>query len=187
MTDLFAQTLESQCPPHLLPHSKDKILRQWVPSFIRQTLKYLFLPFVLLDYFMHRFARKIIRPPFRQEGGCLKRGACCHYVLIRYSSSLFGRLFYFWYTQILGFYPRLKKLEEYEGKKMYVMGCRYLKKNGSCSQYLLRPLVCRQWPVIEHFGYPRILKGCGYRSNPSYPPHSSDALAEGDSRLKVIQ
>ncbi|MCB1085345.1 MAG: YkgJ family cysteine cluster protein, partial [Chlamydiia bacterium] len=114
---------------------------------------------------------------------------CCHTVLIRYSSNLIGRLFYLWYTQFHGFYPRLSKPQWYEGKKMHVMGCRYLKKDGTCRQYRLRPLVCRQWPMIEYFGYPQILKGCGYRSNPPYPQETPDDAFEekSDPRLKVIQ
>lgn len=184
LDELLIQAAEAQEPP---PPPEKGIPRQWVPFFIRQPLKWLVLPFVVIDYHMQRLARKVIRPPFKQEGKCKRRGNCCHYVLIRHSTSLIGRLFYFWYTQFLGFYPRLKKPQEYEGKRMYVMGCRYLKKDGSCAQYRLRPLICRQWPMIEHFGYPRILKGCGYHSNPPYPAETSDALDSGDSRLKVIQ
>ena len=71
------------------------------------------------------------------------------------------------------------------------MGCRYLREDGSCSEYRLRPQVCRQWPVIEHFGYPKILKGCGFRSNPPFPPDEPEDVfseeKETDSRLKVLQ
>lgn len=169
------------------PTPEGGIPRQWVPGWIRHSVKCFLAPFVAMDYHMQRFARKLVRPPFKQEGGCKKRGNCCHYVLIRYSPSLIGRFFYFWYTQFQGFYPRLKEPQEYEGKMMHVMGCRYLKKDGSCGQYRLRPLVCRQWPMIEYFGYPRVLKGCGYRSNPPYPPETSDNLEDEDPRLKVIQ
>ena len=28
----------------------------------------------------------------------------------------------------------------------------------------LRPAVCRKWPLIEYFGHPRILKGCGFQA-----------------------
>jgi len=162
---------------------------QWVPSWIRKPIKWFVLPFVLIDYSMQKIARKIIRPPFKREGSCKRRGNCCHYILIRHSKSLIGHFFYLWYTQFQGFYPRYKAPKSYEGKKMHVMGCRYLRKDGSCGQYHLRPLICRLWPVIEHFGYPNVLKGCGFRSNPPYPPDApDDALsAEGDPRLNVLQ
>ena len=71
---------------------------------------------------------------------------------------------------------------------MHVMGCRHLRNDGTCGDYHLRPLICRQWPVVEYFGYPKILKGCGYQSNPPYPAETFDNLSEsGDPRLKVLQ
>ena len=93
--------------------------------------------------------------------------------MIRYSRSIIGRLFYFWYTQILGFYKRIDEPMVYEGRKMYVMGCRHLRNDGSCGDYHLRPLICRQWPVIEHFGFPKVLKGCGFKSNPDVNQYHS--------------
>jgi Fe-S-cluster containining protein len=166
LEELLDEAGEALYPP---PAPPGGIPPQFLPSWIRLPIKLFVFPFVLLDYAMHKLARKIIRPPFKKEGKCLKRGNCCYYVLIRHSKNLFGKLFYLWQTEINGFYLRYKEPYEYEGKKMVVMGCRYLKKDGTCNQYWLRPMVCREWPVIEHFGYPKILKGCGYRSNPPYP------------------
>jgi len=154
---------------HQPPSPSTGIPRRWLPSWVGSTVKCIVLPFVLIDLAMQRVARFIIRPPFKREGGCKRRGNCCYYVLIQHSNSLVGRFFYFWYTQVHGFYLRYKEPQFYEGKQMYVMGCRYLQKNGSCKAHFLRPLMCRKWPVVEHFGYPKILKGCGYRSSPPYP------------------
>ena len=135
---------------------------------------------------MQKIAKKLIRPPFKQEGACLKRGNCCHYVLIQHSKTLMGRLFYLWYTEVNGFYLRYKKPHNYGGKLMYVMGCRYLNDNGSCSEYRLRPLICRKWPVIESFGFPKILKGCGFRSSPPYPREYKEDKFEGNPKLKML-
>lgn len=185
LDDLLFEASEAIDQP---PLPENGIPKQRVPYWIRQTLKCLALPFVLIDNRMQIIAKKIIRPPFKREGECKKRGNCCYYVLIAHSDSIIGRLFYFWYTQFLGFYKRLPNPQIYEGKKMHVMGCRHLKKDGSCGDYRLRPLICRQWPMIEYFGYPKVLKGCGYRSNPPYPAETSDDLSEsGDPRLKVLQ
>jgi len=185
LDDLLFEASEATNQP---PPPKQGVPKQKIPYWLRQTVKTAALPFVLIDYSMQKIAKKIIRPPFKREGQCKRRGNCCHYVLVAYSRSLVGRLFYFWYTQILGFYKRLPEPQIYEGKKMHVMGCRHLRKDGSCGDYHLRPLICRQWPVVEHFGYPKILKGCGYRSNPPYPPETSDHLSESkDPRLKVLQ
>lgn len=178
---------EAASTPHAPSPPTEGIPRQLLPSFIRKLLRWSVLPFVLLDLSMQRIAMKIIRPPFKKEGGCLKRGNCCHYVLILHSKTLVGRLFYFWYTQVNGFYRRYKSPKYYQGKLMYVMGCRHLNKNGSCNEYRLRPLICRKWPVIESFGFPRILKGCGFRSNPPYPRDFEGDKLEGHSKLKVLK
>jgi hypothetical protein len=141
-----------------------KIPKQWLPGIIRWPIRALLLPFVLLDLASQRFARQIVRPPFRQEGHCHQRGNCCYYVLIPEPKGIIARLFYFWYTQINGFYLRQKEPIKSEGKNMVIMGCRYLQKNGRCGHYRLRPTLCREWPLIRYFGYPRILKGCGFRA-----------------------
>lgn len=185
LDDLLFEASEATHQP---PPPKEGVPKQAVPYWLRYALKSLALPFVLIDFSMQKVAKKMIRPPFKREGSCKQRGNCCHYVLIARSTSLLGRLFYFWYTQVLGFYKRLQRPQTYEGKEMHVMGCRHLRKDGSCGDYHLRPLICRQWPVVEHFGYPKILKGCGYHSNPPYPQETLDDLSESqDPRLKVLQ
>lgn len=142
------------------------IPRQWLPSFIRWPLRVILLPFIYLDLAAQRVARLLISPPFKKEGKCLQRGNCCHYILVPEAKGLFGLLFYFWNTQVLGFYRRKQEVYESDGKRVYVMGCRYLKKDGKCGRYLLRPAVCRKWPIIEYFGHPRIIKGCGFKAIP---------------------
>jgi len=169
---------------HAPPPPIGGIPKPWVPSWIATFIKWIVFPFMFMDIAMQKVARFIIRPPFKREGRCKKRGNCCHYILIQCSPNLIGCFFYFWYTQIHGFYLRFKETHFYEGKPMYVMGCRYLQKDGSCKKYSLRPLICRQWPIVEHFGYPKILKGCGYRSNPPYP---FDAPRDSLSSTNIIQ
>lgn len=166
---LLEQAADAKEPP---PIDLKKIPTQWLPSWIRWPVRAIFLPFILLDLAAQRVARSLIPPPFKQVGSCLKRGNCCHYILIPKPKGLLGTLYYFWNTQVLGFYPsdggdkKRKDLPVYEseGKEVLVMRCRYLKQNGSCSHYRLRPTVCRKWPMIEYFGYPRALKGCGFRA-----------------------
>ncbi|NDD58836.1 MAG: hypothetical protein EBZ47_06255 [Chlamydiae bacterium] len=74
-------------------------------------------------------------------------------------------MYFFWQTQINGFFVREKSPIDKDGNRMLVLGCRYLAPNGKCSNYFTRPSVCRKWPIVEHFGHPRILKGCGYQIN----------------------
>ncbi|NGX59191.1 MAG: hypothetical protein KR126chlam3_00338 [Chlamydiae bacterium] len=139
-----------------------EIPRQKVPGWIRWPLRAFFLPFVLLDVIMQKFARILLPPPYVKGGKCKKRGNCCYYIMIRKPKGIWGWIFQFWNMQINGFYLRSKEDFEYEGHRVMVMGCRYLQKDGSCKHYQFRPMVCRKWPVIEQFGIPRILKGCGF-------------------------
>ena len=158
---IIAQAETADEPP---PEPTGGIPRQWVPGFVRWPVRILFYPFMLLDLFAQKIARLLIRTPFKQAGTCLKRGNCCHYILIPEANGILGFFYYLWNTQLLGFYRRDPHVYESEGKRVYVMGCRYLNKNGSCGHYRLRPAVCRKWPMIEYFGYPRILKGCGFKA-----------------------
>jgi hypothetical protein len=157
---LIAHAGEADGPP---PEPKEGIPIQRTPGWIRWPIRILFLPLMLLDLSMQKCARKLVQPPYRQTGGCLKRGNCCHYILIPKCKGLLNWLNIFWNTEINGFYFRDRDIYESDGKPMFVMGCRYLKKDGRCGHYHLRPAVCRKWPMIEYFGYPRLLKGCGFK------------------------
>ncbi len=150
---------------------------QKLPGIIRWPIRVLLLPFMWLDLFAQNIAKILIPPPYRQEGGCLQRGKCCHYILIEEPKHFFAKPLMFWSTEINGFYRRDIEPFEYEGRRMQVMGCRYL-KNGKCQHYRLRPMICRQWPLIEYFGRPKILKGCGYRAVPRNPPPNNHLTKE---------
>jgi Fe-S-cluster containining protein len=139
------------------------IPKQWLPGIIRWPLRLLALPFVWLDLIAQWVARKIVRPPFKVVGHCHQRGNCCYYVLLPEPKGVTSRIFFFWYTQVNRFYLRSSEPVIHEGERMMVMGCRYLRKDGRCGHYRLRPMLCRQWPIIEHFGTPKRLKGCGFK------------------------
>jgi hypothetical protein len=143
--------------------------KQWLPGFIRWPIRVFMVPFVLLDLGAQWVAKKIVPPPFKQVGKCKQRGNCCHYILMPQPKGILEKVFYFWHTQVNGFYLRRQEPVESEGNAMVVMGCRYLQKNGKCGHYRLRPMFCRQWPRIEYFGFPRILKGCGFRAELKKP------------------
>lgn len=160
---LLEKAGEATSSPPLPPAG---IPRQRVPGWIRWPLRLFFLPFVIIDVAAQKTAAFILRTPFKKEGKCLQRGNCCHYILIEKGKGFFGWLYFFWNTEINGFYLRTKELHESEGKKVFVMGCRYLQPNGKCGHYRLRPAVCRKWPLISYFGLPQLLKGCGFRPIP---------------------
>lgn len=161
------------------PEPEGGIPRQWLPSFIRFPLKLLCLPFIAIDLAMQKVARILIPPPFKIAGKCTRRGNCCHYIMIRKPKGPFAWAYLLWNTQVNGFYLRSKEDYEYENHKVLIMGCRHLRKDGSCGSYRTRPMVCRKWPVIEHFGFPRILKGCGFKAVPRKPkPDQSNNICE---------
>lgn len=157
------------------------IPKQRVPGWIRWPIRVFFLPFVLLDLQMQKIARILIPPPYKQIGSCKKRGACCHYIMMREPKGFLGKLHVLWNTEINGFFLRDLHPHEYEKKRVLVMGCRYLQKDGSCGHYFLRPMVCRKWPLIEYFGTPKMLKGCGFTAIPRKPIPSSANKDEKNS------
>jgi hypothetical protein len=154
--------------PRQPPLPAGGIPRQWIPAFIRWPIRLFMTPFVILDQFIKKVAAFLVQTPFKMAGSCKKRGNCCYFVLLPEPKGLLGRLFYFWYTQINGFYWRGLTTTSDKGNTMHVMGCRYLKKDGSCAHHKLRPALCREWPVIAIWGRPQILKGCGFRAEPRH-------------------
>jgi Fe-S-cluster containining protein len=141
-----------------------QIPRQWVPGVIRWPLRILLLPFIWLDGFSEALARFFIRPPLKRIGQCKQRGVCCYYILFPKVRGIIGAAFHFWATQINGFYLRDKYVHYSDGRAMRVYGCRYLKKDGKCGQHKLRPSICRKWPMIAHFGRPKVVRGCGFKA-----------------------
>lgn len=139
------------------------IPKPWLPEFLRKGIQCICYPIVQLDLAAQSIARLIVRPPFKKVGKCKRRGNCCYYIIFKKTKGPMGWIQRFWATQINGFYYRTKEPVTYLDKPIYVMGCRYFnKKDGSCGNYALRPTICRTWPIVSHFGWPRILKGCGY-------------------------
>lgn len=164
MFDLLNQDPGELESPPLPPEGG--IPKQFVPRWLAKIVQCICLPYVLLDLQAQKIARWFIKPPLVKAGQCKKRGNCCYYVRMQHS-KLLNPLQIFWATQINGFYFRSKKTQIGEnGKRYYVMGCRHLKKDGSCGNYKLRPQICRNWPLIEYFGHPRLLKGCGFHAKP---------------------
>jgi len=138
------------------------IPNQWLPGLIRWPIRALLLPFILMDTLAQKIARMIIKTPYRQVGKCKKRGNCCHAILLPERKGILGTLQWFWLTQIDGFFLRTPEPIDIEGTPTLVMGCRYLQKNGMCKHHKLRPTTCREWPIIEIFGSPERLPGCGF-------------------------
>lgn len=179
----------AQPPHHPIP-------KQRLPAIFRWSVRIIAWPFIQLDHLAERLATKLVPPPFKRGGACKKRGNCCHYILLPKPTSFLSRLYYLWNIEVNGFY-RLNEPEyhdEEEDCTWLVMGCRYF-KNNLCSVYRFRPQMCRKWPIVEIFGPPRILKGCGYQAlikKPQKPSSktsksiSSESSSSGHPKLKLL-
>ena len=158
LEDVLAHAEQASKPPPL----PDDLPKQRLPKSVRYLLLSLLLPLLLIDLCAETIAKKIIRTPFIRTGACKRRGNCCHYLLFHETPKWIRWLFTFWSEELHGFFYRGYSYE-HEGKTIRVMGCRYLRSDGSCGNYRLRPKVCRTWPIVALFGRPKILKGCGYQ------------------------
>lgn len=174
-SDALRLVLEDSNSDGATPPPLSSTHKVWFPKSIAKLIKYYLLPFVWLDNLAERVAKKIINPPFKRVGACKKRGNCCHHILLPHIKGVPGKFVYWWYTQVHGFFPRFKEPKWYQGKRVHVMGCRYLQKDGSCGQYRLRPIVCRKWPFIERFARPELLRGCGFSYKSTYEESLEEA------------
>ena len=185
LSEIIEQAGKMESPPE-----SPSIPKQFLPHWIRMGIWIIFLPFVWLDAFAKKIAKLVVRPPFKRAGKCKKRGNCCYYITMRKRKGILGKLQMIWALEVNGFYKRYPQPFFENGQELYVLGCRYLKKNGQCAHYFFRPTICREWPIIEYFGYPKLLKDCGY-----YPKALKKKVApiaeayspqEASSRLKVL-
>lgn len=180
LEELLSKAENATSPPEI---PLGGIQKQRLPSWGRWIIRILYLPLLHLELRTEKIAKFFIRPPFIQTGQCKRRGNCCHYIIFPELQGIIKKLFLFWNTEVHGFYKREGLEYEVEGKKIHVYGCRHLRKDGSCSNYSFRPKICRSWPLINYFAYPKILKGCGYqiKLRPPYAKkHPGLKIYEGD-------
>lgn len=186
--ELITLAEESTSPP--LP-PEGGIPPQKIPGWIRWPIRAVILPFVIIDIAAHRIARLFFKTPYKQMGGCTQRGNCCYYVLLPAPDTFLNKIFYIWHTEINGFFARDPKPLKVDEDEFMVMGCRYLGANGRCGHYHMRPALCRNWPQIEYFGRPRILKGCGFKAVPrdkNFDPFPQDEkVSKKPKKLFVLK
>ncbi|MEL7368826.1 MAG: hypothetical protein AAFN74_07935 [Myxococcota bacterium] len=142
--------------------------RSWAARVRRRIGRELVLPFVRLTELGHRFGRFLLRTEYRVGGGCDKRGACCHHILMEWSPWLdrfpwLGRIVLWKLTRFYSFYDKGYTWEVQDGLLVRVLGCHALLPDGRCGEYRLRPLFCRTYPEVPLTGRPMVLSGCGYR------------------------
>lgn len=134
---------------------------------VRRLARLAVLPIVWLMEAGHRFGRVLLRTEYRVEGGCKQRGACCHHILMEWSSWFdrfpwLGRIALWKLTRFYDLYDKGYGWEVQDGLLVRVLGCHALRPDGRCGVYHTRPLFCRTYPEVPLVGRPLVLKGCGY-------------------------
>jgi hypothetical protein len=124
--------------------------------------------FVIILDAGRRFGALILQTEYKIAGGCDKRGACCHHVLLEWSTlfdrfPILGRIVLWKYTRLYSFFDRGYTWEIQPGLMTRVLGCHAVQEDGSCGEYRMRPLICRAFPELPLTGKPLLLNGCGYR------------------------
>ena len=91
---------ETLTKPPFIDHS---LPNQILPRSLRLALRSIYLPVLLLDLFMQKLAKKIIRPPFKTEGKCKKRGNCCYYILLPEAKGMISKIYFFGKRKLMVF------------------------------------------------------------------------------------
>lgn len=142
--------------------------RSFLLRLVRRILREAVFVFVAILDLGRRFGAVLLRTEYKLAGGCKKRGACCHHVLLEWSPwldrfPLLGRIVLWKLTRLYSFYDRGYTWEIQDGLMARVLGCHALQADGGCGEYRTRPLFCRSYPELPLFGKPLVLKGCGYK------------------------
>ena len=154
-----------------------------IRRFARRCVREIMWPFLLLLEAGHRFGRVLLRTEYVVQGGCRKRGACCHHILMEWTPLLdrypwLGRLALWKMTRLYSFYDKGYSWEVQDGLQVRVLGCHALQADGKCGEYRTRPLFCRTYPEVPLTGRPRVLRGCGYRFVKREPGNEPEELVQ---------
>lgn len=92
-------------------------------------------------------------------GECSKCGKCCETI---YSAYMYSEKEFKFMQFIFPSYRRffIKGKDELGN---FVFGCKYLRKDGLCSVYDKRPLMCRNYPAKKLAVFADMPDGCGYK------------------------
>ena len=127
------------------------------------------LPTIHLGHRWHFYLGNILWHPKQPiYGKCKQRGVCCQNVAVGVSKRINNipillKVINWWYRFVYNF--TLKGW--YKNDQIMIYSCNYL-KNGKCSIYWRRPLICREYPRSKRIGQ-TTMPGCGYSLQPSDP------------------
>ena len=115
---------------------------------------------------MANFPKKyIFRTKFVLKGKCNMCGNCCKRILLKITpeqinSKLFMKIAIKWIEWIFDF---IFLDIDYEDNYL-AFTCKHIKPDGKCGNYLFRPNVCRNYPIVDYFKKPVLLPDCGYKA-----------------------
>lgn len=115
-----------------------------------------------LDGYLVARVSRVLPSEYVVTGQCLQRGVCCRHIAIRLSGGFWRwpwlrAVVVGWYRYVYAFRPMGVSPEE----RVVVFACGYLQDNRCCI-HRWRPMICRRYPQVRHFGKPTFLPGCGY-------------------------
>ena len=101
-------------------------------------------------------------------GQCKQRGVCCQNIAVGVNKRINNtpillKVINWWYRFVYNF--SLKGW--YKNDQIIIYSCNYLKE-GKCSIYWRRPLICREYPRSKRIGQ-ATMPGCGYSIQKSDP------------------
>ena len=129
-------------------------------------IKRFILFFLLLDNFVVQSLKKLFPHAYRIKGKCKMCGQCCEEILLKMTprqmnSKFFRDLVVRWLSWLYGFI-----FIRYDTERYYlVFTCRHRGGQGKCQNYVWRPNICRNYPLVDYFDKPVFLEGCGFSSS----------------------
>ncbi|MFH1807450.1 MAG: hypothetical protein ABIJ09_01800 [Pseudomonadota bacterium] len=129
-------------------------------------IRVLLVPVHLVLVWLYRLEMAMVRPRYAIRGACQSNGMCCHRLLLAERPLLtwpvLRALTHFWMERIYPFVITSNAVEDPDSNELYrIVTCRNL-VNRRCAEYLLRPRVCREWPVPADGAPPVLFHGCGF-------------------------
>jgi Fe-S-cluster containining protein len=117
--------------------------------------------FELIQRAEDRLIRLFKKPEYERKGGCQKTGICCSNLGIQLPASWMKRP---WLVRYFIWWHRYRYNFHYHDRTdtLLIYHCAYLTKNNTCSIYKWRPRLCREYPQLQLWGFPKLHKGCGF-------------------------
>lgn len=122
---------------------------------------------IILDYYLETFIKSLLfKKRYCLTGRCNKCGKCCETIGILISPLL---LKYPFLIKIIIKFYELTNTFKYLGfsteENALLFSClSYDYSTQQCKIYKHRPAVCREYPRINFFNKPILIKNCGYKA-----------------------